>query len=157
MRRVAVLGLGVAGEATARELARRGVDVRLADDSSRPEHRRLADELSAPLWSPLAPDERSGFLADADTLVPAPGVSPCKQKLSACRGQRRPCRSRTWRSRMARSTCSAAVSAPDSRAPGSLRGTSRVASWYARSAKASCTARRPARVAACGSALPARP
>ena len=76
MRRVAVFGLGVAGAACARAMASRGLDVRLADDQVRPEHRRLADELDAPIRQGLATGDVEGFLADADTLVPAPGVSP---------------------------------------------------------------------------------
>lgn len=76
MRRAAILGLGVAGEATARAMAGRGIDVRLADDTDRGSHHGLAEELGAPLWAGLAPDDIAGFLADADTLVPAPGVSP---------------------------------------------------------------------------------
>jgi len=68
-----VLGLGVAGVAVARALARRGTDLLLADDRPEPAHRVLADELGAELLT-AADLERA--VGSCEMLVPAPGVPP---------------------------------------------------------------------------------
>ena len=52
MTRALVFGLGVAGRATARALARRGWDVTIGDDRDGPAHADLARETGARLVSP---------------------------------------------------------------------------------------------------------
>jgi len=76
VRRAAVAGLAIAGAATARVLAERGVEVRLADDRPVEAHRLLADELGAELVDLAAPTGPGRLLEDADVLVPAPGIPP---------------------------------------------------------------------------------
>lgn len=76
MKRAAVAGLAIAGRAVARALVARGVEVRLADDRPAEEHRALADELGAELVEMGTPEGRTHLLADADVLVPAPGIPP---------------------------------------------------------------------------------
>lgn len=68
-----MLGLGIAGTAVARALARRGFDVVLADDRPTDAHRRLAEELGAEL---LGADDLERAVRSCDLLVPAPGVPP---------------------------------------------------------------------------------
>lgn len=68
-----MLGLGVAGTAVARALARRGADLLLADDRPTDAHRILADELGAEL---VGADVLAGRVASCSLLVPAPGVPP---------------------------------------------------------------------------------
>jgi len=68
-----VLGLGVAGTAVARALARRGTGLLLADDAPSSAHRALADELGAEL---LTSAEMERAVESCDLLVPAPGVPP---------------------------------------------------------------------------------
>lgn len=68
-----MLGLGVAGTAVARALARRGTRLLLADDAPSSAHRALADELGADL---LTSDEMERAVESCDLLVPAPGVPP---------------------------------------------------------------------------------
>lgn len=76
MRRAAVVGLAIAGRATARALVARGVEVRLADDRPVDAHRDLARELGAELVEMTTPAGRARVLADVDVLVPAPGIPP---------------------------------------------------------------------------------
>jgi UDP-N-acetylmuramoylalanine--D-glutamate ligase len=68
-----VLGLGVAGTAVARALARRGTVLLLADDRPSAAHRALADELGADL---LTSAEMERAVESCALLVPAPGVPP---------------------------------------------------------------------------------
>jgi UDP-N-acetylmuramoylalanine--D-glutamate ligase len=76
MKRVAVFGLALAGEAAARALVARGVDVVLSDDAITDEHRNLASELSCALVSVVTQSDLSSFLDGVDVLIPAPGVAP---------------------------------------------------------------------------------
>lgn len=68
-----MLGLGVAGTAVARALARRGIGLLLADDRPSAVHRALADELGAEL---LTAGELERVVGSCTLLVPAPGVPP---------------------------------------------------------------------------------
>jgi UDP-N-acetylmuramoylalanine--D-glutamate ligase len=68
-----VLGLGVAGTAVSRALARRGIGLLLADDRPTRAHRALADELGADLLTATELEQAVGSCA---LLVPAPGVPP---------------------------------------------------------------------------------
>lgn len=67
-----VYGLAVAGTATVRALRRRGWTVTVADDRRDESVRAVAEELGVTLVT--APDDLDALLADADLLVPAPGV-----------------------------------------------------------------------------------
>jgi UDP-N-acetylmuramoylalanine--D-glutamate ligase len=76
MKTASVYGLGVAGIATAKAFAERGVGVRLGDDSITDDMVALADVIDSPLHS--AGDDRGVeyVLRGADVLVPAPGIAP---------------------------------------------------------------------------------
>jgi len=76
MRRVAVFGLGIAGQATATALAERSIGVRLGDDHVTGEHEAFADSIDAPLYVGHDGLALSRLLRDVDTLIPAPGVPP---------------------------------------------------------------------------------
>ena len=76
MRRVAVFGLGIAGQATATAIAKRAIGVRLADDHVNDRLTEFADEIDAPLYDTSDPTHIVKLLRDVDTLVPAPGVAP---------------------------------------------------------------------------------
>jgi UDP-N-acetylmuramoylalanine-D-glutamate ligase len=69
-----VVGLGVTGRAVARALARRGHEVRLADDAPGPLVHELADELGIPVERPDG-TALARLLDGAEALVPAPGLS----------------------------------------------------------------------------------
>jgi len=76
MKTVSVYGLGVAGVATAKAFAERGVGVRLGDDNITDDMLALADAIDSPLNS--ADDARGieSVLRGSDVLVPAPGIAP---------------------------------------------------------------------------------
>lgn len=76
MKTVSVYGLGVAGVATAKAFAERGVGVRLGDDNITDDMLALADAIDSPLNS--ADDARGieSVLRGSDALVPAPGMAP---------------------------------------------------------------------------------
>ena len=76
MRRVAVFGLGIAGQATARAIAGRSIGVRLADDHITDQIATFADDIDAPLYDATEQGNIVKLLRDVDTLVPAPGVPP---------------------------------------------------------------------------------
>lgn len=76
MRRVAVFGLGIAGQATARAIAGRSIGVRLADDHITDQIATFADDIDAPLYDTTEQGNIVKLLRDVDTLVPAPGVPP---------------------------------------------------------------------------------
>src|SRR6266542_2508289 len=78
----------------------------------------------------------------------APGVSPCRQIVSASTSTREPSSARTNRSRARCMACSAASSGSVRSAPFSERGTSVPSARYRRSAKASAATGRPASRAA---------
>lgn len=69
-----VYGVAIAGAALARELARRGHPVVLADDAPDDTKRELAEELGTTLVE--SPDDRAiaALVARADFVAPAPGV-----------------------------------------------------------------------------------
>jgi UDP-N-acetylmuramoylalanine--D-glutamate ligase len=76
MKRVAVFGLALAGEAAARALTGRGLEVVLSDDAIVDEHRRLASELGCAIVSVATDSDIAAFLDGVDVLIPAPGVAP---------------------------------------------------------------------------------
>jgi UDP-N-acetylmuramoylalanine--D-glutamate ligase len=76
MRRVAVFGLGVAGQATAKALSIRGFGVRVGDDHVTSELETFADEIDAPIYAGGDDANISRLLKNVDTLIPAPGVAP---------------------------------------------------------------------------------
>jgi len=74
MNKVAVFGLALTGDAVARALVARGIEVVIADDHVTQEHRRLAQELDIALMPVGSDQERRSFLDGVDTVLPAPGV-----------------------------------------------------------------------------------
>ena len=76
MKRVAVFGLALAGEAAARALTGRGLEVVLSDDAIVDEHRRLASELGCAIVPVATDSDIAAFLDGVDALIPAPGVAP---------------------------------------------------------------------------------
>ncbi len=76
MKRVAVFGLALAGEAAARALTGRGLEVVLSDDAIVDEHRRLASELGCVIVPVATDSDIAAFLDGVDALIPAPGVAP---------------------------------------------------------------------------------
>jgi UDP-N-acetylmuramoylalanine--D-glutamate ligase len=69
-----VYGLGIAGEAVARALRARGVDMTLGDDQRTDRGRALAAELGVELHIAPPSEELAKLVAAADYVVPAPGV-----------------------------------------------------------------------------------
>jgi UDP-N-acetylmuramoylalanine--D-glutamate ligase len=69
-----VYGLAVAGVATARALIQRGYDVRAVDDTVDDRRLQLAAELGVELIASPDADELARLVADAELVVPAPGV-----------------------------------------------------------------------------------
>ena len=76
MKRVAVFGLALAGEAAARALTARGFEVVLSDDAIVDEHRRLAHEIGCAIVPVVTGADLGAFLDGVDVLIPAPGVAP---------------------------------------------------------------------------------
>lgn len=76
MKRVAVFGLAIAGEAAARALTARGLEVVLSDDVIAKEHLRLAHELGCAIVPVVTDADIVAFLEGVDVLIPAPGVAP---------------------------------------------------------------------------------
>ena len=74
MNTALVYGLAVAGAATVRALATRGVDVVAADDADTPARRRLADDLGVELLIAPDDDQLAALVERSDVVVPAPGV-----------------------------------------------------------------------------------
>lgn len=76
MKKVAVLGLALTGNAVARALSVRGISLLLADNRISDDHKALATELGCELIDMSAADSVDLLLSDVDTLMPAPGVPP---------------------------------------------------------------------------------
>ena len=76
MKKVAVLGLALTGNAVARALSARGISLLLADNRISDDHKALATELGCELIDMSAADAVQLLLKDVDTLMPAPGVPP---------------------------------------------------------------------------------
>ena len=74
MKRALVYGLGVAGEATARALLRRGVEVIAADDDATPERRAVAEDLNLELIERPGQRDLELLIRSSDVVSPAPGV-----------------------------------------------------------------------------------
>jgi UDP-N-acetylmuramoylalanine--D-glutamate ligase len=69
-----VYGLAVAGAATVRALQRRGIEVRVADDTGDRRRRQLAADLGVELVVAPGDGALDGLVAASDIVVPAPGV-----------------------------------------------------------------------------------
>jgi UDP-N-acetylmuramoylalanine--D-glutamate ligase len=76
VKKVAVLGLALTGNAVARALSTRGISLRLADNKISDDHKALAMELGCELIDMSTARAVDRLLADVDTLMPAPGVPP---------------------------------------------------------------------------------
>ena len=76
MKKVAVLGLALTGNAVARALSARGISLRLADNRISDDHQALAIELDCDLIDMSTAGAVDLLLQDVDTLMPAPGVPP---------------------------------------------------------------------------------
>jgi len=76
VRRVAVLGLALTGEAVARALHQRGIELVLADNAPTQAHHEFASSLGADMVDVSSADGIDRFLDGVDTLLPAPGVPP---------------------------------------------------------------------------------
>lgn len=72
--RALVYGLGIAGEATARALLRRGYTIVVADDRADRTQLDRAAALGVDLVVSPSDEEMAALVADADLVVPAPGV-----------------------------------------------------------------------------------
>ena len=72
----AVHGLAITGRAVAEAFARRGYEVRVADDSPTDDHARFASGIGASVHDVSSAAGIAGFLRGVDVLVPAPGVPP---------------------------------------------------------------------------------
>jgi UDP-N-acetylmuramoylalanine--D-glutamate ligase len=83
--RALVYGLAVAGAATVRAMARRGIDVIAVDDTDTPARRELAADLDVDLR--IGPDdsELGALIKDSDVVVPAPGVAEDHRVMHAAR------------------------------------------------------------------------
>jgi UDP-N-acetylmuramoylalanine--D-glutamate ligase len=89
VNRVLVYGLAVAGEATARALLSRGIDVVAADDAATPARRRVAAELGIELAIEPTDDELDALVERCDVVVPSPGVPESHRLLTVARGRGR--------------------------------------------------------------------
>ena len=76
MKKVAVLGLALTGNAVARALSARGISLCLADNRISDDHKTLATELGCELIDMSNAGAVDLLLRDVDTLMPAPGVPP---------------------------------------------------------------------------------
>jgi len=72
--RVLVVGLGVAGEAAARQLERRGATVTVVEDAPSDSSRARAAGLDATIVEKPRPEELATLIGEADLVVPSPGV-----------------------------------------------------------------------------------
>lgn len=91
--RVLVVGLGVAGEAAARHLHRRGCTVTIIEDQPTTSGRARFAGIDAPGMSLVEqPDESlvAGLIRACDLVVPSPGVAPSHRALVEARSQRTP-------------------------------------------------------------------
>jgi UDP-N-acetylmuramoylalanine--D-glutamate ligase len=85
-----VYGLGVAGAATVRALQRRGFDIGVIDDDDDERRRALAGELGVELVSAPDADVVARRVAQADLVVPAPGVPETHPLFAAAESAGRP-------------------------------------------------------------------
>lgn len=80
-----VFGLAVSGQAVARELAKRGANVVLADDSRSEVHEAFSKEIGMPLVSTTNALEIQQVLESVARLAPAPGVPEWHPMIVAAR------------------------------------------------------------------------
>src|SRR5262245_51038669 len=85
MKPVLVYGLAVAGEAVARALVARGIEVVIADDNVMPRRRQVAAELGAELVHAPEGDDLATLISGCDLIVPAPGVPESHRLIGAAR------------------------------------------------------------------------
>jgi UDP-N-acetylmuramoylalanine--D-glutamate ligase len=89
VKRALVYGLAVAGEATARALLGRGIEVVAADDAATPARRQLAADLGIELTIAPGGDELDVLVERCDVVVPSPGVPESHRLVAAARRRRR--------------------------------------------------------------------
>jgi UDP-N-acetylmuramoylalanine--D-glutamate ligase len=89
VKRALVYGLAVAGEATARALLSRGIEVVGADDAATPAMREVAADLGIELVTAPDDDRLAILLDECDVVVPAPGVPESHPLIAAARGRGR--------------------------------------------------------------------
>ena len=89
MNTALVYGLAVAGAATVRALATRGIDVVVADDADTPARRRLADALGVDLVIAPDDDQLAALIERSDVVVPAPGVPERHRVIAAAQRRSR--------------------------------------------------------------------
>jgi UDP-N-acetylmuramoylalanine--D-glutamate ligase len=90
VRSALVYGLAITGAATVRALQRRGVGVRVVDDSGDRRQRDLASELGVELVVAPDGDTLDRLVAAADVVLPAPGVPETHPLFAAAATARRP-------------------------------------------------------------------
>ena len=90
MRSALVYGLAVTGAATVRALHRRGVEVRVVDDSGDRRRQDLATDLGVELVVAPDADALDRLVAAADVVVPAPGVPESHPLFAAAAAAGRP-------------------------------------------------------------------
>ncbi len=88
MKRAAVYGLGIAGQATASAMYAKGIGVRVGDDVESQEMMNFADSIDAPFTRVHDPHTFKAFLRDVDVLVPAPGIPPAHPVIVAANTQK---------------------------------------------------------------------
>jgi UDP-N-acetylmuramoylalanine--D-glutamate ligase len=85
VNRVLVYGLAVAGEASARALLDRGIEVVAADDKTTPARQLLAAELGIELVIAPGDVELDDLVDRCDVVVPSPGVPESHRVIAAAR------------------------------------------------------------------------
>jgi UDP-N-acetylmuramoylalanine--D-glutamate ligase len=90
VRSALVYGLAVAGAATVRALQRRGVEVRVVDDSGDRRRQDLATDLGVELVVAPDGDALDRLVAATDVVVPAPGVPETHPLFAAAAAAGRP-------------------------------------------------------------------
>jgi UDP-N-acetylmuramoylalanine--D-glutamate ligase len=75
MKRALVFGLGIAGEATARALQRRGIDIVVADDLATPAVLEVGRRLGVDVVTAPDVERLDALVRSVDTVCPAPGIT----------------------------------------------------------------------------------
>ena len=88
MRRAAVYGLGIAGQATAIAMSAKGIGVRVGDDDESENLQNFAESIDSPFTRVHDAKTLRAFLQNVEVLVPAPGVAPSHPVILAARAQR---------------------------------------------------------------------
>ncbi len=90
MRSALVYGLAITGAATVRALQRRGIEVRVVDDSGDRRRQELATDLGVELTVAPDGDTLDRLVAAADVVLPAPGVPETHPLFATAAAARRP-------------------------------------------------------------------